>query len=226
MNIYLNEIFKFVDENREEIVLLWKEIVNMESYIYCKESVNKLVKRLKFEFEKEGLDCELVDVGDNGSILIGIFGFNINKKFIIFLGYMDIVFEIGIFGENLFKIIEGKVYGLGVLDMKGGIIIFLYVIKVLNKIGYKERLIKIVFFGDEEIGYKDLVGVDVILREVKGGFCVFNMEIGLVDNSLCVGRKGRIGCNIYVKGVEIYVGNDFEGGRNVIEEMVNKILCI
>ena len=69
MNTYLNEISKFVDENREEIVSLWKEIVNMESYTHCKESVNKLAKRLKFEFEKEGLDCELVDVGDNGSTL-------------------------------------------------------------------------------------------------------------------------------------------------------------
>ena len=199
MNTYLNEISKFVDENREEIVSLWKEIVNMESYTHCKESVNKLAKRLKFEFEKEGLDCELVDVGDNGSTLIGTLGSNINKKPIIFSGHMDTVFETGTFGENPFKIIEGKAYGPGVLDMKGGIIISLYVIKALNKIGYKERPIKIVFSGDEEIGHKDSTGV---------------------------GRKGRLGCNIHVKGVETHAGNDFEGGRNAIEEMANKILRI
>ncbi|PBF69772.1 peptidase M20 [Clostridioides difficile] len=226
MHTYLNEISKFVDENREEIVSLWKEIVNMESYTHCKESVNKLAKRLKFEFEKEGLDCELVDVGDNGSTLIGTLGSNIDKKPIIFSGHMDTVFETGTFGENPFKIIEGKAYGPGVLDMKGGIIISLYVIKALNKIGYKERPIKIVFSGDEEIGHKDSTGADVILREAKGGLCAFNMETGLVDNSLCVGRKGRIGCNIHVKGVETHAGNDFEGGRNAIEEMANKILRI
>lgn len=226
MSTYLNEISKFVDENREEIISLWKEIVNIESYTNCKESVNKVAERLKCEFEKEGLDCDLIDVGNNGSTLVGTLGSKRNKKPIIFSGHMDTVFEIGTFGENPFKIMEGKAYGPGVLDMKGGIVISLYVIKALNKIGYKDRPIKIVFSGDEEIGHKDSNGGDIILKEAKGGLCAFNMETGLVDNRLCVGRKGRIGCNIHVKGVETHAGNDFEGGRNAIEEMANKILQI
>lgn len=226
MSTYLNEISKFVDENREEIISLWKEIVNIESYTNCKESVNRLAERLKCEFEKEGLDCDLIDVGNNGSTLVGTLGSNRDKKPIIFSGHMDTVFEIGTFGENPFKIIEGRAYGPGVLDMKGGIVISLYVIKALNKIGYKDRPIKIVFSGDEEIGHKDSNGADLILKEAKGSLCAFNMETGLVDNSLCVGRKGRIGCNIHVKGVETHAGNDFEGGRNAIEEMANKILQI
>lgn len=226
MSTYLNEISKFVDDNREEIISLWKEIVNIESYTNCKESVNRLAERLKCEFEKEGLDCDLIDVGNNGSTLVGTLGSNRNKKPIIFSGHMDTVFEIGTFGENPFKIMEGRAYGPGVLDMKGGIVISLYVIKALNKIGYKDRPIKIVFSGDEEIGHKDSNGGDLILKEAKGGLCAFNMETGLVDNSLCVGRKGRIGCNIHVKGVETHAGNDFEGGRNAIEEMANKILQI
>ncbi|MGX9755588.1 M20 family metallopeptidase [Clostridioides difficile] len=226
MSTYLNEISKFVDENREEIISLWKEIVNIESYTNCKESVNKVAEKLKCEFEKEGLDCDLIDVGNNGSTLVGTLGSNRNEKPIIFSGHMDTVFEIGTFGENPFKIMEGRAYGPGVLDMKGGIVISLYVIKALNKIGYKDRPIKIVFSGDEEIGHKDSKGGDLILKEAKGGLCAFNMETGLVDNSLCVGRKGRIGCNIHVKGVETHAGNDFEGGRNAIEEMANKILQI
>lgn len=226
MSTYLNEISKFVDENRKEIISLWKEIVNIESYTNCKESVNRLAEKLKCEFEKEGLDCDLIDVGNNGSTLVGTLGSNRNEKPIIFSGHMDTVFEIGTFGENPFKIMEGRAYGPGVLDMKGGIVISLYVIKALNKIGYKDRPIKIVFSGDEEIGHKDSNGGDLILKEAKGGLCAFNMETGLVDNSLCVGRKGRIGCNIHVKGVETHAGNDFEGGRNAIEEMANKILQI
>ncbi|UWD49950.1 M20 family metallopeptidase [Clostridioides difficile] len=226
MSTYLNEISKFVDENREEIISLWKEIVNIESYTNCKESVNKVAEKLKCEFEKEGLDCDLIDVGNNGNTLVGTLGSNRNEKPIIFSGHMDTVFEIGTFGENPFKIMEGRAYGPGVLDMKGGIVISLYVIKALNKIGYKDRPIKIVFSGDEEIGHKDSKGGDLILKEAKGGLCAFNMETGLVDNSLCVGRKGRIGCNIHVKGVETHAGNDFEGGRNAIEEMANKILQI
>ncbi|MGO0862688.1 M20/M25/M40 family metallo-hydrolase, partial [Clostridioides difficile] len=160
----------------EEIISLWKEIVNIESYTNCKESVNKVAEKLKCEFEKEGLDCDLIDVGNNGSTLVGTLGSNRNEKPIIFSGHMDTVFEIGTFGENPFKIMEGRAYGPGVLDMKGGIVISLYVIKALNKIGYKDRPIKIVFSGDEEIGHKDSKGGDLILKEAKGGLCAFNME--------------------------------------------------
>ncbi|MCC0643689.1 Carboxypeptidase G2 [Clostridioides difficile] len=226
MSTYLNDISKFVDENREEIISLWKDIVNTESYTNCKESVNILAEKLKTEFEKEGLDCNLIDVGNNGNTLVGTLGSNRNGKPIIFSGHMDTVFEIGTFGENPFKIEEGKAYGPGVLDMKGGIVISLYVIKALNKIGYNERPIKIVFSGDEETGHRDSAGGEIMLKEGQGGLCAFNMETGLVDNSLCVGRKGRIGCNVHVKGVETHAGNDFEGGRNAIEEMANKILKI
>ncbi|MCC0660831.1 MULTISPECIES: M20 family metallopeptidase [unclassified Clostridioides] len=226
MSTYLNDISKFVDENREEIISLWKDIVNTESYTNCKESVNILAEKLKTEFEKEGLDCNLIDVGNNGNTLVGTLGSNRNGKPIIFSGHMDTVFEIGTFGENPFKIEDGKAYGPGVLDMKGGIVISLYVIKALNKIGYNERPIKIVFSGDEETGHRDSAGGEIMLKEGQGGLCAFNMETGLVDNSLCVGRKGRIGCNVHVKGVETHAGNDFEGGRNAIEEMANKILKI
>jgi glutamate carboxypeptidase len=50
------------------------------------------------------------------------------------------------------------------------------------------------------------------------------METGLIDNSLCIGRKGRIDCRVTVNGVESHAGNDFLSGRNSIEEMAYKII--
>lgn len=55
--------------------------------------------------------------------------------------------------ENPFKIVDGKAYGPGVLDMKGGILIALTTVKALNRIGYDERPIKFCFSGDEEINH-------------------------------------------------------------------------
>ncbi len=85
-------------------------------------------------------------------------------------------------------------------------------------------MIKIIFSGDEEIGHKGSQGAEVILEEARGGLCGFNMETGLIDNSICVGRKGRIGYQINVKGVESHAGNDFTSGINAIEEMAHKII--
>ncbi len=104
---------------------------------------------------------------------------------------MDTVFPTGTLGDKPFRIEDDNAYGPGVLDMKGGIIIFLYVIKALNRINYKERPIKIIYSGDEEIGHKNSKGAEIILNEARGGICAFNMETGLVDNHLCL-SCGRV----------------------------------
>lgn len=223
----LNQIYKYIDESKDEMIALWRECVNLESYAREKEKVNIVAERLKEEFEKEGLICRLVDVGEeNGVTLVGELGSHRENKPVIFSGHMDTVFPTGTFGDKPFRIEEGKAYGPGVLDMKGGIIISLYVIKALNKINYNERPIKIIYSGDEEIGHVNSKGAEIILNEAKGGICAFNMETGLVDNYLCVGRKGRMECHVTVDGVEAHAGNDFSSGKNAIAEMALKVIEI
>ncbi|WP_242840831.1 M20 family metallopeptidase [Metaclostridioides mangenotii] len=226
LNNYLNEINGFIDSKKDEIIDLWKEIVNLESFTADKQSVNIVANRLKTEFVKEGFDVELIDVGPNGNTLVATLGLDRGKEPVIFSGHMDTVFKNGTFGENPFRIEGDKAYGPGVLDMKGGIVIALYVIKALNSIGYDERPLKVILSGDEESGHEGSTGEKALLDAAKGGYCAFNMETALVDNSLCTGRKGRIGCVVEIEGVETHAGNDFAGGRNAIEEMAHKILEI
>ena len=225
MNNKLDQIYAFIDSRQDEMLTLWEEAVRMESSAREPENVNKLGEYLKKQFEKEGFECELVDVGTNGKTLVGTLGADRKEKPVIFSGHMDTVYPTGSFSEEVFKIEDGKAFGPGVLDMKGGIIISLFVIKALNHIGYNERPIKIIISGDEEIAHKASKGSEVILKEAVGGICAFNMETGLTDNSLCVGRKGGIGCHVTVDGVGSHAGNDFTSGINAIEEMAHKILA-
>lgn len=219
-------VYQFIDENQDQMMALWKKFVNSESYTKDGDYVNCLAAMIKEEFEKEGFSCHLVDVGANGNTLVGVLGEERAGRPIIFSGHMDTVFKTGTFGENPFRIEDGKAYGPGVLDMKGGIVIALYVVKALNHIGWKDRPIKVIFSGDEEIGHEKSTGANVFLEESKGGLCAFNMETGLVDDCLCVGRKGSVNYIIRTKGVESHAGNDFIKGKNAIEEMADKILRI
>lgn len=220
----LNQIYQYIDSNRESILELYGEIVNLESWYKEPENVNIVAERLKTEFEKEGLVCKLIDVEPNGKTLVGILGEDRGGKPVVFSGHMDTVFPEGTFGKKPFKIVDEKAYGPGVLDMKGGIIISLYVIKALNSIGYNERPIKIIYSGDEEACHGGSRGAEIFLEEAKGGICAFNMETGLIDNNLCIGRKGRIELHVTVEGVEAHSGNDFLSGRNAIGEIAHKIL--
>lgn len=226
MENILKEISDFVDSKKEEMINLWQEIVNIESYTNDKESIYNVAHVLKSAFEEEGFQCELVPSEPNGCTLTGILGSDRKSKPVIFSGHMDTVFEIGTINKRPFTIKEGKAYGPGVLDMKGGIVIALYVVKALNQIGFNERPIKIIFSGDEEIGHYKSNGGNIIYNFAKDALCAFNMETGLIDNSLCIGRKGRIGCDIMVNGVESHAGNDFLSGKNAIEETCFKVIDI
>ena len=136
------------------------------------------------------------------------------------------MFPAGSWGPAPFRIEDGKAYGPGALDMKGGVVIALYVAKALNHIGYRQTPIKVIFSGNEEKGHVGSTGDQVFLEEARGCQFAFNMETGLHTGELCVGRKGHLGCHVEVTGIESHAGNDFESGRSAIEEAAHKILAI
>jgi len=220
-------VCSYIDTHFEEMVNFWKELVNLESYVKENEGVNRVVNFLKDTFEAEGFQCNVVDVGAGcGHSLVGILGEERGAKPIIFSGHMDTVFPKGTFGENPFYVDGNKAYGPGVLDMKGGIAIALYACKALNEVGYQETPLKIILSGNEENAHVNSTGGDVFLKEGAGGKFAFNMETGRVDGALCTGRKGVLSAEIVTSGREAHAGNDFNAGRNAIEEMAYKILEI
>ena len=224
MDYDLKKAFEEIDARRGEVIDLYKEFVNRESWSGDLPAVKRFSDFLKQEMEKEGFECKYVEVGRNADTLVGILGKDRPGKPILFCGHMDTVFPTGMFKENPFYIEDGKAYGPGVLDMKGGILIALNVVKTLNRMGYKERPIKFCFSGDEEINHTFSQGAEVMEEEAKGSLCAFNMETGLIDNYLCTGRKGCLRYNISIDGVETHSGNDFQGGRSAIVEMAYKIV--
>lgn len=129
-------------------------------------------------FEEVGFRCKLTNVGtdESGDMLTGILGEDRPRKAIIFGGHMDTVHKLGSFPCKFEVDDEGKVHGPGVLDMKGGIVIALYVCKALNEIGYNSRPLKICFAPDEEKRTSTATLPDQFLEFCKGGEFMLNME--------------------------------------------------
>lgn len=224
MNEFLKQINDYIDQHQDEIISTWRDIVNLESYHGDAEGVNRCAARIREEFETEGFVCRNIPVGEgHGDVLTGVLGADRPGEPIIFSGHMDTVFPKGKLGDEPFHIEGDKAYGPGVLDMKGGIVIALYAVKALNHINYDKRPLKILFAGDEECLHYGANTADVMMEEGRGAACAFNMETGLVDNKLCVSRKGKTEIQIFVEGVEAHAGNDFSSGRNAIVEMARKI---
>lgn len=222
------QIEQYIDAHREEIIATWRDLVNLEGQTLETEHLNKVADFLYKKFSEAGVKCELHSpAGEEApKVLTGIIGKEREGKPVCFSGHYDTVFKKGTYGENPFRIEGEKAFGPGVLDMKGGIVISLFVIKALESIGYNERPIKIVFCGDEEGGPLHGAAGELMYEYGKGCVCAFNMETGPVGNLLCVGRKAAFGGKFTVHGVSAHSGNNYEVGRNAILEAAHKVIAI
>lgn len=223
MESYMNPIRQYIAAHKEEMLLFWQTLVNMQGGSKEKEKVNRVMDFLRKSFESEGLACRLIDSQGNANVLVAVDGSDRPGKPVILSGHADTVFPDGSYPENPFRIENGTAYGPGVIDMKGGITMIFYAIKALHHLNYQERPVKVILAGDEEIGHAGSVTDQILMDEAKGGLCAFNMEIGRPDNCLTTGRKGGVDCHVTVHGVGGHVGNDFLKGRNAIAEMAYKI---
>jgi glutamate carboxypeptidase len=218
--------FQFVDDHREEMVSLWQEIVTIESGPHGKPGIDAVAARLKKVLDDEGAACRTVEFAKAGNMLIAEIGKNRTKSGVIFMGHMDTACPAGAITQRPFTIKDGIAYGPGVLDMKGGIVAFLYAIKALHAVGYDSRPIKVLLAGDEEVLHANSNAADVLIEESKGYLAAFNTETGFVDNGIVVGRKGVARLMLEVKGIAAHAGNDPENGRNAILEMAHKVIDI
>ncbi len=223
------QLFEFIENSREEMLAFWEDLVNHEGRYDEVAPLVDTANFLKRAFEKEGFKCQLADAGDGfAPVLTGVLGEDRPSRPVMFTGHYDTVFKKGTFGDAPFKIEDGKAYGPGVLDMKGGIAISLFCAKALNYIGFDALPIKIAFAGDEE-GDRTVAPnstVQILSDYAKGVLFAFNMETGVADGGVCIGRKGSADYTVSVKGVASHPGNAFANGRNAIEETAHKIIEI
>ena len=225
MENQLAKIFTSIDEHKEDMVQDLRTFADLEGHFEEKDNVLKARTWLQQQLEKEGFACRFREVADDRcGIMIAELGMDRPGKPIIFSGHCDTVHYTGSFGgENPTVIKDGKIFGPGVLDMKGGLIIALYVAKALNFIQYKEHPIKLIVVGEEESDHVGNDGDKILTAESKGALCCFNMETGQMNNSLCTQKKSQFTYYLSVDGVGGHAGNDFLKGRNSINEAVYKI---
>ncbi len=217
--------FDFIDSKKDEMIKLWEEIVNMESGSQNIAGIDAVAKRVQKELDSMGAKTRIVEYEKAGNMVIGELAGG-NKPGAFLFGHMDTVFPLGEVAKRPFTIKDGKAYGPGALDMKGGIICALYAAKALQAAGFNERPIKISFCGDEEIAHPNSDADKVFMKEVAGCAAAFDCETGFVDNSVVVGRKGTAIFKLAVHGVAAHAGNDPKRGRSAILEMAHKIIDI
>ena len=134
---WIERAVAYIDENRDGMMELWERLVSNESGNSDKEGVDCVCQMLEQEFRKSAVETEIVPMEKSGNLLKGTYHGERTAKPILLIGHMDTVFARGTLEKNPFRIdAEGKAHGPGVLDMKAGVTIAVYVLRALEACGY------------------------------------------------------------------------------------------
>ncbi|AZD60108.1 Glutamate carboxypeptidase [Pseudomonas chlororaphis subsp. aurantiaca] len=202
---------------------LLERLVNIDSGSGYEAGLNQVSDIAIAELKKLGASIEKVPNGAAGGshVLATLKG--TGKARILLMAHMDTVFKEGSAAERPFRIQDGRAYGPGVMDDKGGIVAGIYALKVLDNLKFKDYA-QITFLLDasEETGSE--IATDLIKKTAKAHDVTLNLEPGRPADGLVVWRKGSATALVEVKGKAAHAGVAPELGRNAAMEAAHQIL--
>lgn len=219
----LQDVFGDIDMARPAMMKTWQWLVDRDCGSANKAGVDQVGQDIRAFLEPLGFRVRFHTYEQAGNMLVAERG-DMTKPFIILTGHMDTVFADGTAAERPFTVTDGKVTGPGVLDMKGGVTILLYAVKILIEAGWDRYPLKIILAGDEETGHGWSNGAEDYLEEARGAALGLNFETGFVDNGIVLARKGCAQYRFDVTGVGAHAGNNPEDGRSAVKELCRKVL--
>ncbi len=226
------------DAQIPEMISLLKRLVEIESPSKDKIAVDRVGVLIAGECERLGAQVKVHVQRETGDHIEAIFAPSHNDDFgrddvrldgkgenkILILAHMDTVFPIGTLKNMPFFEKEGKVYGPGVSDMKGGIVVAIKAIAAAIENGSMPNQVTALFTSDEEIGSD--TSRALIEEMADQAALVLVLEPGMVDGSVKTWRKGVGEYSVRVRGRAAHAGGDHEKGCNAIEELAHQVLFI
>jgi glutamate carboxypeptidase len=223
------EQFTYFRQQQNQIVDTIQQLVEIESPSDVKAAVDRLVTVLASRFGELGGKVRVHRAEKFGNHLeIRFKPLRTNKsKPVLLLGHTDTVYPIGTISKMPFRVTKGRVFGPGVLDMKGGIALMLHVIEALLEWsdGKLPRPVTVFLVSDEEIGSQSSRAITEKLARESAAVLVLEPAAGL-NGAAKTSRKGVGEYQLRVMGKAAHSGLDFEKGQSAVVELAQQILEI
>jgi glutamate carboxypeptidase len=189
---------RFIEDHRREMVDLLKTLVLIQSGTHNKSGVDQVRQVISQLLESVGMEVNVIPQSIFGDILVAASQACDYANNILLMGHMDTVFPTET-TFNWWREDEEKVYGPGVIDMKGGLVVGIYALKALAAEGVLTKIpVKFLLNSDEEVGSP--VSRDIIFNESKQSVMAFVLEAAGMNGQVVTGRKGRLGIRLTVTG--------------------------
>lgn len=221
----MKQYYEYIDQKREHMFKLLKDIVEQESPSNDKELVDQLSVWIAKIFEElTGGLTRTIENKEYGNHVIGEFGEGDSQ--LLIMAHFDTVWPKGTLDKMPFSVKDGIARGPGVFDMKGGLIQGLFALNAIKELGVKlDKKIVCIFDADEEIG--NPTSQELIQEEAKKSDAVFVLEPGMSPaGAIKTARKGVGIFDIEVTGIPSHSGIDPEKGVSAIEELAHQTMYL
>ena len=218
-------ILAFLRGHQDDMTHDLVRLVEMESPSDDKPSLDRLAAHLLAEAQALGADAELLSHPQAGAILRARWAAH-RAGGVLLLCHMDTVWDLGTVAQRPVHIEDGRLYGPGAFDMKGGIVNALWAIRALQVHGLMpDRRITLLITADEETGSATSRGV--IEAEALAHDAVLVLEPAHPPHgALKTWRKGVGEYRLEVRGVASHAGAAHEQGVNALEELAHQVLAV
>lgn len=218
------KLFECIDTLYDEYLQKWIDVCNMESPTMNKARVDAIGNHFLNLAKEKGWATEVFE-NATGNVVCLTMNPEAENAPITISAHMDTVHPLGAFGSPAVKFDEEKLYGPGVTDCKGGLIVAMYTMDALSKCGFTDRPVRFLLQSDEEAGSRPVnkASVQYICEKAKGSRAFFNLE-GHTEGCAWVELKGIATYTLKITGIEAHSSLVATEGASAIAEAAHKIL--
>lgn len=200
-----------------------RSLVEIESPTYDKSGVDHVGGLAASLMSDGGAEVERVAQADAGDHWIGRWGSGAGG--VLMLCHLDTVHPLGTLSRFPWRIDGRRLYGPGVMDMKGGLALAIAAVRALGDSGsLPQHKITLLCTSDEETGSR--TSRELIERLAAEHSLVLCLEPGLPDGSVKTWRKGIGDFRLTVHGRPAHAGVEPEKGVNAVVEMARQLQVI
>ena len=221
----MHPLLAFARSKQSEIVALIRELVECESPSDHPPSVDRFVELLRSKLD--GAKIRTFSGGRFGRHLRAEFTLPGPRKrrdgWILALGHSDTVWPLGTLAQMPFREKSGRLWGPGVLDMKSGIVFFLFALRALRELDIPvARKVVLQVNSDEEVGSESSRPLTEDAARHSSAVLVLEPGTGLAGK-IKTARKGVGAYRVTVHGRASHAGVDFENGASAVLELARQI---
>ena len=220
-----SKLLNWLVARQADMVHQVREMVTRESPTHDKAACDALGKYLGREFERLGGHVRFYRQKAAGDHLQVNFKGAKGRPPVLLLGHFDTVYDVGTLKSMPWREKNGRLFGPGVFDMKGGIAQIMFALAALEDVrGELPRPVTVLLVSDEEEGSTTSRAITEGVASESAA--VFVCEPSGPGGALKTARKGVGDFTITVTGRASHAGLDFEKGHSAVLELARQIEAI